>query len=814
MKLKSIRLQPFAGIRDKKYDFEEGLNVLLGPNEAGKSTVFQAILHGYLTTTSLTTAKVESEMGRYFPASGGDVIRVTLEFLDINGELIRVEKTWKKGNRQGSSALHLSNGTEITDEDEVQNRIESLLTVSPATLRTILLSDQAGLYRTLQVIRDEDEVRRELGDLLRKNLMETGGVSVDRFRELLDARYEEYFQRWDRDQQYPAGNRGIKNPYKVGLGKILEAFYEKEKLRLELEEAKQYEDELDAINQKLADLIGIQETRKEEFARLNPLKEGIRKKQLLEQQRNAKNEKKERLLDISKKWPVFEDRIANLEPKKKEQQKRIDKLEEEQKTAQKKQEANLLKERIKKIEKLADAVKDGRKEAEEAKKIGEEDVKKLRSLQSEVNRLKTQIEAARLTVRITTDNNRELGFSEAGKYEEQLETKSGKTIEKTVSGGFALKSDGLKLEVFSGEGDLEQVIKNLREQEKEFTSELKKLEVESVQEAESFATLYQQKQLNVTQAEKLLNSELGDHQSLEELQKELKSYGDLSKVRSFEEINEDLVVAKTELNRISEQAEEAENQLKEWKKTYTSVDDVLLELADLSRSIQDLNKELDELPDLPEGFESPESFIEKVEYLDQEIRELDGKITEKKLEKAQLEGEAPDTSSEELEKMQGEAESDFERVNREGETLARVREKALEFLDSMDAETYKDLESSFLNWMSMIIGDRIKAVEMDDDLPVLFKTNDERPLTYELLSHGTKDVVALAWRFALTEHFLQDHAGFIILDDPMVDIDPKRRKGVVKSIKKFSEQYQTIVMTCHPDHAEELVGNKDAVQIG
>ncbi|MDZ7758092.1 ATP-binding protein [Rhodohalobacter sp.] len=96
MKLKSIKLHPFAGIRDKIIEFEDGLNVLLGPNEAGKSTIYHAILNGLLTTTSLTTTKVESEMGRFFPATGGDVIRVDLELLDEDKNTIRIRKAWKK----------------------------------------------------------------------------------------------------------------------------------------------------------------------------------------------------------------------------------------------------------------------------------------------------------------------------------------------------------------------------------------------------------------------------------------------------------------------------------------------------------------------------------------------------------------------------------------------------------------------------------------------------------------------------------------------------------------------------------------------
>ncbi|MDZ7692358.1 MAG: AAA family ATPase [Balneolaceae bacterium] len=265
MKVSKVFLHPFAGIQEKTFEFEDGLNVLLGPNEAGKSTVFQAVMHGLLTTTSLTRTKVEDIMGSCFPAVGGDVIRVGLELRNTENSVIRIHKTWKKGNRNGSASLKLPDGSEITDEEKVQSQIESLLPVSPATIRTILLANQSGLHRTLREMKREGKVRKELGNILRRNFMETGGVSVDRFRELLDQKYEDYFKRWNRQQQYPENNRGIKNPYKVGTGKVVEAYYTKEQLRLDLDEARRFEDDLDALNETLNALIAKLEQKKEKF---------------------------------------------------------------------------------------------------------------------------------------------------------------------------------------------------------------------------------------------------------------------------------------------------------------------------------------------------------------------------------------------------------------------------------------------------------------------------------------------------------------------------------------------------------------------
>ncbi len=813
MRLQSVKLHPFAGIREKEFTFDTSLNVILGPNEAGKSTLFQAILNGLLTTTSLTTTKVESEMGRFFPVTGGDVIRVTLELTDSNDDTIGIEKAWKKGNREGSASLHLADGTEITDEETVQEQIEELLPVSPATLRTILLANQSGLHQTMQQMAESAGVRKELGDILRQNLMETGGVSVDQFRELLEKRFEDYFKRWDRAQNYPENNKGIRNRYKVGTGKIVEAFYEKEQIRIDLEEALRFEDELDRVNVQLTNLITQKESKKEKFDELHPLKKGISERKDKEQQLETTELKKSELMVVSQKWPVMEDRIKNLEPKKKVQQEKIEKLQEEQKKAQKKQHAKQLEARIKKLEKLIEDLESANKEVKEAKKVEESEVKNLRELQSEVIRLNTQIQAARITLKIIPKSDSSIEYSEAGKDEEVLNTKSDELIEKTVSGGFTLKTKELDVQVISGEGDLEQVIEDHQHKKEELNTAFQKLEVESVQGAESFATLYQQKQQKLQLAEKSYKSELGED-SINDLKESLNVLGDLKQIRSSEDITNELVDARTELQSLTNEAEEDQGKLDEWKQKYPSVEAVFEELGDLLAIIRDLKKQLKKLPELPQGFETAGAFIEHVEELDQHNRELDKQISDKKLDKAKLEGEAQEISSEVLGKMLEEAKAHFYRVQKEGKTLAKVREKSLDLLDSMDADTYKRLEINFLKWLQKMSDDRFLAIKLDDDLPEQFVTNDDRSLSYELLSHGTKDVVALAWRFALAEYFLQGELGFIILDDPMVDMDPDRRDLVSKAVEEFAKKEQVLLMTCHPEFIGKFEGIDSLIEMG
>lgn len=813
MKIKSVKLHPFAGIREKEFRFDQSLNVVLGPNEAGKSTLFQAILNGLLTTSSFQAQRLLKEMGRFFPASGGDTIRVTLELEDHSEGDIQITKVWKKGNHNGKASLHLPDGTEITDEEAVQIQIEELLPVSPATMKTILLADQSGLHQTMSQMADSDGVRRELGEILRQNLMETGGVSVDQFRELLDSRYANYFKKWDRGQNYPKNNKGINNPYKAGTGKIVEAFYKKEQLRLDLGESKQFEAELDQLNEKLTGLINRQKEKKEEYEKKEPLKRGVSRRNEKEQELETAELKKKELMEIIQKWPVMEDKIENLEPKQKAEQEKIEKLEKEQAKAEKKQQVEQLKARIKKLEKLAEDVESAKKEAEEAKKVENTDVKQLRNLHSEIRRLNAQIEAARLTVKIVPKSDGSIEYVEAGKEEEEISAKPGESIDKVVSGGFTLRTKDLDVQVISGEGDLKKVIEDHRQKKGELNSFLKKLGVDTVQSAESFASLYQQKQQELKQTEKVYQSEIGDDR-IDKLKELLKGFGDLKQIRSNEEINKGLVDAQTELRSLSKEAEEAKDKLDEWKERFESYEKAVDCSGDISVQIRGIKKVLEELPKLPDGFDSAAEFIENVELLAGQISELNEEITSLKFEKKDLEARAPDTSTEELKVMFEEAETNFKRIQKEGETLAKVLKRSIELLESLDSDTYKGLEKSFLKWLSSMTEDRFATIELDDDLPGQFITDDDRPLTYDLLSHGTKDSVSLAWRFALTEYFLNEGVGFIILDDSLVDMDPNRRGNAVKSIEKFSQKNQVLFLTCHPEYESRFKKEGKIIKAG
>src|SRR5687767_1932081 len=96
MIIKTIALHPFAGVQNKSFRFEAGLNVVCGPNDIGKSTLFRAIESVFFLDIKLKSNTIEGGLLKQFIPIGGDHASVTVEFEDDN-KAYKLHKTWGSG---------------------------------------------------------------------------------------------------------------------------------------------------------------------------------------------------------------------------------------------------------------------------------------------------------------------------------------------------------------------------------------------------------------------------------------------------------------------------------------------------------------------------------------------------------------------------------------------------------------------------------------------------------------------------------------------------------------------------------------------
>ena len=200
-----LRVHPFGFFSDREIRFTPGLNVVLGPNEAGKSTIFSAI-RSSLLRTRLRKPEFDKLMARHLPAGGGDMARLELEFTTSEGRWA-LRRQWGAG---AGSELRLPGGGVLADDERIREMLQSALPVRQGTFWKVLMTGQAELSRTVESLRaDGGGAVSDLADMLRRTVLETGGISVDEFRALLADRMRESFQRWDDRSQGPEGGRGL-----------------------------------------------------------------------------------------------------------------------------------------------------------------------------------------------------------------------------------------------------------------------------------------------------------------------------------------------------------------------------------------------------------------------------------------------------------------------------------------------------------------------------------------------------------------------------------------------------------------------------
>jgi len=806
MKIKSIQLKPFAGIKDKKVEFCPGLTVILGPNEAGKSTLLNALKSVLFTEVELTKTRFDKLMKEYMPVKGGDTIRVSLEFQKEEKDYF-LERIWKPGNKKGSSILKFPDQSEYTIDGEVSRQIEKFLPAREGTMKNILLTWQSALDKTMNILHDENvNIRPDLGAILRSSVMETDGLSVEKLRLRLDREYKEYFQHWDMEKVAPENGRGINHPYKKEVGKILKAFYEKEGIEKDYSETCTVEIEIGEINKNIQDEENKQYKIKDELDQYKGIKSQIQERQQVENDLKTIDHETKEIKIISKAWPIKENWLLNeVDPIISKMEEKKGKLEKEESESRQNQKNKEFRKWFKDLEKLHEKLEDAKSKFSKAKEITEEDIEKLKNQKQDVKDLENKIKASKLTISFFSKNQQILKLKDVLEKEETFSLGQGEKIKKTFQGKLTLEHQDWKMEVQAGEGEIDRLICEKEEKTKEIEDEFKKLGINTFEEAQSVNKAYDKLRLEVEYTKRSFIEEL-EEENYEELEEKYKQLGKEKKVRPLEKISEENVRLEIKLGNLQRETKEVEEQVKDWKEKYESYDEMISLLGGKQHRQKELKKKLENLAVLPDRFDDYISFHNYVGILDNNDRQIQEEISNLRVRKVTIESQKPDQSSEELNTQLEESVQNFQRILLDGKAIAHIKEKVNDLLEKMDTKTYEGFQKKFLKYFIHMSGNSFSKVEMEQDLPGKLIKSDGSELSYHLLSFGTKDTFSLALRLAMAEYFLQDKSGFLILDDPLVDMDASRQALAAEQINEFAKTKQVIFLTCHPQTAEMLKG--------
>jgi len=802
MIISRITLSPFAGIPHLDLSFTNGLNVILGANETGKSTVFHALYNVMFTEAKLTPGRFKKLMNRFLPVGGGDTIAVELHFKHNNTDHY-LKRKW---GPSAEAELKLPNGNIISDESTIAEYLGACLSASEGTYRAVLMTQQSGLTGTLEVLKKEhSETVKSLGDILKTAVLETDGVSIEKFRDQLETQFIDYFSRWDPAKNYPDGGKGIEKPWKKQVGKILQAYYDKEYVRVAFEKAFQVEEAIDQANQNIA------ETKKErdEIERYittnkKAADDAQERKVLLARIENVSKDLEE-YKKINRDWPIRENTHQDLKSKLPEVEKEVEELKQKKIHAEQAEKNRKNVEKYKAVLFRKKHVDDAEKNLKSAQVLTEDDLSAIDDAFKQLSLLKTGLEAGKLSVYFEAKKLVTVSVTKDLEEPRKESLKLGESQSFEAGGRLRLDHPDWGLEVTTGEGNFADHVQKIETADKALDKLLKKYNVGSLEEAKKIHRAYETCHQTLKTAQDNLETDLGDT-NFEKLESSIKDVAELPGVEPLAAVVGKLATAQNQLEKMSSDLTQQQKVLDEYKKKYNDPDSLLITMTDSILKEKDLNKRLDALSPLPDGVKNVEAFIQEYRQKQEELTRLNEDLKKLEIERAGI--HPPDQSSEELQKQLDELNEEFDIVLRKGKAILRVREVADELSEHLDQQAFLGLKSDIENFIADMTDSRYEEVKIDESLPTGFVRSDGNVIETDLLSTGTLDVLGLALRLSMANYFLKEIEAFLVMDDPFVDMDPGRQSNAASLLKEYSKIKQLIIFTCHPTHADLMGGNR------
>ena len=799
MKLLSIRLHPFGGTADRTCTLHDGMNVLEGPNEFGKSTLSHALWHGLFTSTNLTPAALNKTMGRWYPKPGGDHARVELEF-EAEGRKWTLTKIWGAG---GSASLNAEGAAGLADPGKVQEQLLTLLQRNEATWRHVLFVGQAQLAGTVEELRSRSEDIDDLQSFLSGAAGIPGDIAPDKLAAAVDGRRAAHFSRWDVDVAGPEKGRGIERPWANKIGPMLAAYYAMEELRRDLGKVRQHEEEVDAVNAKIKTLADRMAVDQDFVAKGRTLREGLAKRGGLEERSQRLSSEVKVLKGVMAAWPGAEQVIEGKEGELERVRKSLTALGEELTNAKKRAQAEKLHQEHQQLVTAKGELEAAVEALKKCKAADPDLLVELKRLEPEIDGLRIQIAAQKLSATMESGSAMSVTVERGTEAPEIVALSPAEAWEGQAEGKLRVEFADLKISVESGTGDVAALFAELEGGQKRRAEILKSLGQESLAAVELAEAAHRNGATDVRHKESLYEQAL-QGRSEEEWAADMAGLAALPETRSVEALEGERGDFMRTEAKLQHEIEQEQNKVEQWTREHEDVDSLMGKILAKQGDLKKADEELAGLPSLPEGFDSIPDYLRQLQEKEGAREEAEGERNELKLAQAQLMGAAPTATAEELASDLETKEREYQRQDATGRALLRIGNTLREIVESSGAEDpMQGLTAAVSRHFKDLSCGRYEEVRMEGASPVGVRGAID--LDTAILSQGTLGSLALATRLALAELYLDGMNGFLLMDDPFTDMDEARRRAAMQAVGSFAKDHQVLIFTCHPQHAAELV---------
>jgi exonuclease SbcC len=800
MILHQLTLCPFAGFTHREVKFNSGMNVILGENEAGKSTLVNAMKAVLFEPTQLGKRDLEKFAHAYFPKGNTDQAKVILEF-SVGKTNYTLEKIWGAGK---TSKLVSSEGESLNDDNSVQKRLNELLVLHRGSWEEVLFADQQKMSSTVDSIHNNKDNIDRIPTLDVKSGGLDGDIPAQDLLEMLQAEMLEYRKLWDFSARGPKDNKGIQSPWERGLGTIIKAYYEAEKIRARFTSLTELEVALDHTSNLLKNNSAALQSRKMIIDSMKLQQQNVLRFQELSNQKNTLEGQIAAMKSVMNDWPTKLAAQPILEKNITAIKERISKLEIESTNAQKRNEGASILEKYNQLKDILATVEEIKARLAINGNIEPLDGKLIQEHRESIAHSNLELKAQKLEAEIFSNADITVQTAQGVAPAENIELSAGETKKMDASGRISFEFHDVKISVKSALKSVDEIVNNIELQEKAIASILDKYGLKSL-----------------TEFDQIIQKNKADNDLLNECRQNYSAIIKESK-KSFDQIKEkaeellaipstrsldDIQVAfRTESAALSETTTEYnknQEQINLWVSSYTDFGNLSVGYSNSSALFKNIEKEIAAIPALPDGFENAADYIKELNDLieTQEVQGEANKLLSMDLTRIQTQLDSFDTDALSLEAELESLQEKFERKLQEYKALELAERKLKEIIEQNPHNPFADFEMETAQLFTSLTGNRYSDILREGEAPVAVKINN-KDIPTDLLSGGTAASLGLAVRLAYAKLYLRDLDGFFVLDDPFTEMDDERRALATRTLSDFASKKQTFFFTCHPLHAK------------
>ena len=789
MKIRNISCTQFAGVRDKSVNLADGINVICGKNESGKST-----LVNLLSRTLFQKARLDRRSDRefselYLPGarrgSGlkGDFAdgKVTLETADGS---YTISKEWGTDPR---CILSAPDGV-IRDQEKINETLKDVLLYGEGVYTDLLFSSQRNTDVSLKTILDasqKTDAKQELANAVSQAFAESDGISMDEIETAITAKIEEIAgKHWDTERDMPVRRSGA-GRWSKDLGEILKAYYAMEDARAVLNKISQLEAEADRAAADYVDKENAARAAEEAYNSFNGIAGALSVKAERKKAIARIDAELSKITAVLEKWPKLE---AVLE--------KARRLETEKANRE-------LKDQYEAAKLITEDIKALKSDYADCACPSEDEITIVRNAVRRINQLENKLCGMNISAAVSMSGGNTIEITSL-RTGERLDISDGAA---SITEAVRLTVPGVMEMVLSpADVDAARLKAEICDYRRKLAEIFDKYKVASSEALSDLAKAIHDRDDKIERSSSRLNILLGSV-SFDEL--EAKAAAITGSIRSKEDISADIAEICKGAD-VSKFVIANETVLDGYRNEYGSINELKARAYDLKEERSKEEEAVSGIENIPAEYlniQDPDAHLKSLKESMKSMQSLkEAALTARTSAAGILEGYRENLSEDPL----SEAEKTELIFNEKKELLKHWQHIYKVFKATkgdVNGSPMQDMAESLLHYLNVITGDKVSSEFPEMDKLNMNIYSEDRLLDYGKLSEGTKETVSLAFRLAVLDHLFPEGGGVIVLDDPLTDMDAERTAQSCELIKECAKKHQVIFLTCREDYISMLNGN-------